>query len=106
MDVKLWTAEELAAGLRDTAAVLVDFYADWCGPCKRMAPVVERLAETFADRLTVAKVNVDEAPEAASLYGIQSIPALLLFQNGEVTAEYIGARSFEELEQALREQLA
>lgn len=104
-DVKMLTAEEFDTCLAEGGWMLCDFFADWCGPCKRMAPVVERLAETFDGRVMMAKVNVDEAAELTERYGIQSIPMLILFHDGEPVAEYIGVRSFEELEEALNAQL-
>ncbi len=104
-DVEMLSVEEFDDRLAAGGWMLCDFFADWCGPCKRMAPVVERLAEAFDGRVTVAKVNVDDAPELAERYGIQSIPMLILFHDGEPAADYIGVRSFEELEGALNAQL-
>lgn len=82
--------------------VLVDFYADWCGPCKQLAPIIEALAEAHQSKLKVCKLNVDDAPETAGLYRIMSIPTLLLFQNGEVAERIIGALPKEALEEKLR----
>ena len=73
--------------------ILVDFWADWCGPCHMIAPVIEELAETFADEVTVAKLNVDEYPEVARRYGIQSLPTLLFFKDGQVQDQLVGAAS-------------
>lgn len=97
----VWTAADMAENLAKGGAVLVDFYADWCMPCKMMAPVLDKVAEAFADRLTVAKINVDDEQELAVKYGIQSIPALLLFKNGDVVKEFIGVRPFDELSAAI-----
>ncbi|MBE6768445.1 MAG: thioredoxin [Ruminococcaceae bacterium] len=97
----VWTAADMAENLEKGGALLVDFYADWCMPCKMMAPVLDKVADAFADRLTVAKINVDDEQELAVKYGIQSIPALLLFKNGDVVKEFIGVRPFEELSAAL-----
>lgn len=97
----VWTAAEMAANLEKGGALLVDFYADWCMPCKMMAPVLDKVADAFADRLTVAKINVDDEQELAVKYGIQSIPALLLFKNGDVVKEFIGVRPFDELSAAI-----
>lgn len=97
MEVKVLGAQEMAAAVEAGDAVLMDFYADWCMPCKMMAPLLERLADRFDGRLTVAKINVDDEPAAAAQYGIQSIPALLLFKNGQVVKELIGVRPFEDL---------
>lgn len=72
-------------------AVLVDFWAEWCGPCKRIAPFVEELANEYAGKLTVAKMDIDENPETPAEFGIRSIPTLLVFKNGQKVAEIIGA---------------
>ena len=77
--------------------VLVDFYADWCGPCKMMSPVVDEIAKEFSDKLKVCKINVDEAPEWAAEYGVMSIPTLIFFQNGNVVDTLVGLTSRSEL---------
>ncbi|MEN6626096.1 MAG: thioredoxin [Candidatus Sumerlaeia bacterium] len=70
--------------------ILIDFWAEWCGPCKRMVPVVEDLADTYAGRLTVAKVNIDEHQAAATRLGIQSIPTLVIYKNGQLAERIVG----------------
>ncbi len=85
-------AEEV---LRSEKPVLVDFYAEWCGPCKMMGPVIDELAEEMKDTWLVCKVNVDEAPETAGKYGVQSIPTVVVFKNGEETARSLGFKSKE-----------
>lgn len=79
--------------LQSNSPVIVDFYADWCGPCKMIAPVLEEIARDLGDRVKVAKVNVDEESELAQRYQVQSLPTLLYFQNGEVMNQLIGATS-------------
>ena len=81
--------------------VLIDFWADWCGPCRMMSPVVDEIAEEMPD-IKVCKVNVDNEPELAIKYGISSIPALLLFKNGEVAATTVGFCTKDELEEFVK----
>lgn len=81
--------------------VLVDFWAPWCGPCRAVAPTVERLAQEFAGRAVVAKLNVDDNPRTARRFGITSIPALYIFRNGQVVERLIGAQPYSALRQAL-----
>ncbi len=73
--------------------VMVDFWAEWCGPCKMIAPVLEQVADEFAGQLTVAKLNVDDNPQTPPRYGIRGIPTLMIFKNGVVEATKVGAVS-------------
>jgi thioredoxin 1 len=82
--------------------VLVDFWADWCGPCHVVAPVVEEIADERSDTLLVAKLNVDDNPDTAQRYGVQSIPTLILFADGNERGRVIGARSKDAIVEALQ----
>ncbi|PHN03139.1 thioredoxin [Flavilitoribacter nigricans] len=83
--------------------VLLDFYADWCGPCQVLLPTVEKLAEKHADDFIIAKVNVDKYPELAQQFGVRSIPALFFLQNGEVQESLVGVQTETALENKIRE---
>lgn len=77
--------------LESDIPVLVDFYADWCGPCKMVAPIVSELAEEYAGSFKIGKLNVDEASETASKYRVMSIPTLIIFKNGTAVETIVGA---------------
>lgn len=83
--------------LKADRPVLVDYWAEWCGPCKMIAPILEEIAGEYGDRVKVCKVNVDENQETASKYGIRGIPTLMLFKNGDVEATKVGAVSKSQL---------
>ena len=77
--------------LKSDKPVLVDFWAEWCGPCVQIAPALEELANEYKDSLTVVKVNIDENPETPAKYGVRGIPTLILFKDGEIAATKVGA---------------
>ena len=83
--------------LKSDIPVLVDFYADWCGPCSVMSPIVEDIASELEDKINVGKVNIDENQELAIKYDIMSIPTIILFKNGNIEKSFIGVRSKEEI---------
>jgi len=92
--------------LRSEQPVLVDFWAVWCGPCKAIAPIVDGLAATYAGKLKVAKVNVDENGATPSRYGIRGIPTLLLFKDGKVADQIVGYVPQDVIEQKVQKLLA
>ena len=83
--------------LQSGTPVLVDFWAEWCGPCKQIAPALDQISEELAGAVTIAKVNIEESPTTPSRYGVRSIPTLLLFKNGQVAATKIGAEPKQKL---------
>jgi len=89
--VKLTDANFKQEVLENKQPVLVDFWADWCGPCHMIAPAIEELAEDFTGRAKIAKLNVDESQQIAAQYGIRSIPTLLLFKDGQLVDQMVGA---------------
>ena len=91
--------------LQSDKAVLLDFWAEWCGPCKMIAPILNELADEFADTLTVAKINIDENPNTPNKFGIRSIPTLMLFKDGAVQAQKLGAMSKSQLTEFLESNL-
>jgi len=86
--------------------VLVDFWAEWCGPCKMIAPALEEIAAELGDQVTVAKINIDENPDTPGRYGVRGIPTMLLFRNGEAVAQKVGAAPRSQIQQWLEGELA
>ena len=87
--------------LQSDKPALVDFWAEWCGPCKMIAPILDEAATEYADKMAVVKLNVDESPNVAQKFGIRSIPTLMLFKDGAVQAQKLGAMSKSQLTEFL-----
>jgi thioredoxin 1 len=85
--------------LKSAGPVVVDFWAEWCGPCRQIAPALEEIAGSLTGRVKVVKLNVDENPQTASKYGVMSIPTLMIFKNGEMASRQVGAAPKQKLEQ-------
>lgn len=97
MELKFETANFETEVLKSDRPVLVDFYADWCGPCKMMAPIVEEIAKEVDGKAKVGKINVDENPDIAVEYNVMSIPTLIIFKKGKETKRFVGVTDKEEL---------
>lgn len=97
------SAAEYQAALAQDKAVLIDFYADWCGPCQMQLPVVDRIADKFSNDVEVLKINVDEHPAIAQQYGVRSIPALFLVQDRNIKDQMVGYQSEAVLEDKIRQ---
>ena len=91
--------------LQSNAPVLVDYWAEWCGPCKMIAPILDEVASEYADKLKIAKLDVDQNAETAQKYGIRSIPCLMLFKDGDIVATQVGALSKSQLSEFLDQNL-
>ena len=83
--------------LKSDKPVLLDFWAEWCGPCKMIAPILDEVAKDYGDKVQIAKINVDENQQVPAKFGIRGIPTLILFKNGEVVAQKVGALSKSQL---------
>ncbi len=100
---ELTEADFQAEVLESTLPVLVDFWAPWCGPCRRVTPLVEELAQQYAGRVKFVKIDVDQSQELAGGYGVNSIPTLMIFKNGQVVDRFVGIPPKSRLDSALSE---
>ncbi len=92
--------------LKSSEPILVDFWADWCGPCKMIAPVLDELAKDFGGRIKIAKMNIDDSPMTPGKYGVRSIPTLMLFKDGKIVDQQLGAQPKSKLSAWLESKLA
>jgi thioredoxin 1 len=96
---KVTNADFEAEVLKASGPVVVDFWAEWCGPCRQIGPALEEIANSLNGKVKIVKLNVDENPQTASKYGVMSIPTLMLFKNGEMASRQVGAAPKQKLEQ-------
>jgi thioredoxin 1 len=100
--IAVLTKDNFKAEVLDSAVpVLVDFWAEWCGPCKMIAPVLDELADELGDTAKIGKVNIDDSQDLAAQYGIRAIPTLLVFKGGEVAEQIVGLRSKKDLKESI-----
>ena len=88
--------------LKSEKTVLIDFYADWCGPCRMMSPIIDEIAEEMEGKIKVGKINVDDNQELAMEYGVMSIPTIVVIKNGQVEKTFVGVRDKDEIKEALK----
>ena len=106
MMAKELTAQTFDETIQGNAVVLVDFWAPWCGPCRMVGPYIDQIAEAYACKAAVCKVNVDECPEIAARYGVSTIPTVMVFHQGKLVERAVGARPKKAFEQMLDQYLA
>ena len=106
MELKITTDNFDSEVTQSDLPVLVDFYADWCGPCKMMAPVIDELADMYEGEMKVGKINVDQSPDIAQKYNVMSIPMFAFFKNGEVIETAVGSLKKNELQAMIDKVLA
>ena len=99
------TGEKFASTVEDNDIVLVDFWAEWCGPCKMIGPSLEEISEELAGQVEIVKLNIDDHPDTPAKYGVRGIPTMLLFKNGEVAAQKVGAAPRSQIQQWIEAQL-
>lgn len=106
MEYKFTTANFEEEVLKSELPVLVDFYADWCGPCKMMGPIVKEMADIYNGKMKIGKLNIDEEMEIAQKYRVMSIPTFIIFKNGQVVETTVGGMPKNELENKIKQALA
>ena len=106
MGTKAVTDQSFATDvLQSSTPVLVDFWAEWCGPCRMIAPALEEISSALGDRLQIVKINIDENPDTPGKYGVRGIPTMLLFKNGEPVATKVGVAPRSNIQQWIESQL-